>query len=70
MVNSLIYQDENDASYFDNYETPLVGKQSVTNLIINKTVNGKQVQNHFEILRTNEGYKLISVTIRNQKLIE
>ena len=26
MVNSLFYQDENGASYFDNYETALVGK--------------------------------------------
>ena len=67
-LNSFIYEAESYTSYFDNCGNALVEKHPVMNLIINKTVNGKQVQNHFDFLRTNEGYKLISVTIRNQML--
>jgi len=65
-LNPFMYTGEDFALYFNNCRESKEWQYPVLNIVI--TYNGKGLefkQNHFDFLRTDEGYKLISVTIRN-----
>lgn len=64
-LNPFIFEDESFGKYFNNCGEAKDWQYPTLSLIINHTEKKDLKQNNFEFLRTEEGYKLISVTIRN-----
>ncbi|MFH7016766.1 hypothetical protein [Flavobacterium sp. FlaQc-47] len=67
-LNKFIYEADEYDQYFDNCHQPKDWINPVKNIVIspkNKTDHG---QDHFEFLRTENGYKLISISLRNAEL--
>ncbi len=64
-LNSGIFQGQEFKMYFNNCGQPLTGKYPVMNVIINHKQADNFYQDHFDFLKTDNGYKLISLTIRN-----
>ena len=64
-LNSQIFQGEEFKDYFNNCGQPLTGKYPVMNVIINHKQVDDFYQDHFDFLKTDNGYKLISLTIGN-----
>ncbi|HSL88005.1 MAG TPA: WG repeat-containing protein [Ignavibacteriaceae bacterium] len=64
-LNSGIFQDEEFKIYFNNCGQPLTGKYPVMNVVITRKNAEDFYQDHFDFLKTDGGYKLISLTIRN-----
>ena len=64
-LNSGIFQDEEFNIYFNNCGQPLTGKYPVMNVVITYKDEKDFHQDHFDFLKTDNGYKLISLTIRN-----
>ena len=64
-LNPYIYESEEYAAYFNNCGESKDWRYPIKNIVINYKVKKDLLQNHFEFLRTAEGYKLISITIRN-----
>jgi len=69
-LNSGIFQGEEFNIYFNNCGQPLTGKYPVMNVIINHKQADDFYQDHFDFLKTDDGYKLISLTIRNSTIEE
>lgn len=69
-LNSGIFRGEEFRIYFDNCGQPLSDKYPVMNILITHTDDNDFYQDHFDFLKTNEGYKLISLTIRNSSIEE
>jgi hypothetical protein len=67
-LNKFIYEADEYDQYFDNCHQPKDWINPVKNIVIspkNKTDHG---QDHFEFLRTGNGYKLISISLRKAEL--
>lgn len=64
-LNPLIYEAPEFASYFDNCRQPKEWQYPVLNVVINHKTQNDFYQDNFEFLRTENGYKLISMTMRN-----
>lgn len=64
-LNQFIYQGNEFEKYYDTCGQAKEWQFPVLSLIINHSYKIDLKQNTFEFLRTDEGYKLISVTIRN-----
>jgi hypothetical protein len=67
-LNPFIYKAPEFDIYFNNCGEAKEWKYPVIDVVINHKTESDLVQDHFEFLRTDKGYKLISVTIRNGQL--
>ena len=67
-LNPFIYETSDFDTYYNNCSEPKEWQYPVMNVIINHKTKNDFYQDHFEFLRTGNGYKLISMTIRNGKL--
>jgi hypothetical protein len=67
-LNPFIYKTTEFDIYFNNCGEAKEWKYPVMDLVINHKTESDLVQDHFEFLRTDDGYKLISMTIRNGQL--
>jgi hypothetical protein len=67
-LNPFIYGAAEFGTYFNNCGEAKEWKYPVMSVIINHKTESDFSQDHFEFLRTENGYKLISMTIRNGKL--
>jgi hypothetical protein len=67
-LNPFIYEAVEFDTYFDNCGEAKTWEYPVMNVIMNRKTESDLNQDHFEFLRTENGYKLISVTLRNGKL--
>ncbi len=67
-LNSFMYKGPDYDNYFNTCGEPNQEKYPVMDLIINHKNESDLVQDHFEFLKTDNGYRLISVTIRNGKM--
>ncbi len=67
-LNPFIYEGSEFDKYFNNCGEAYKSKYPLLNLVINYKIDNELIQDHFDFLRTEEGYKLISVTIRNGEL--
>jgi hypothetical protein len=65
-LNPYIYESESFAKYFNNCGEARESKYPVMNIVINNKINGELVQDHFDFLKTDKGYELISMTIRTK----
>lgn len=65
-INSLIYQGKEFEPYYNICYEQIVGKYPVANAIFDGKNKGKSVQDHFEFLRTDKGYKLIGISIKSE----
>jgi hypothetical protein len=70
VLNSGIFPGEEFKMYFNNCGQSLTGKYPVMNVIINHKQADDFYQDHFDFLKTDNGYKLISLTIRNGSIEE
>jgi len=70
-LNPFIYKGPEFENYFNNCGEAKTWEYPVLSLIFTYTLaNNELIQNHFDFLRTEKGYKLISVTIRTDLLAE
>lgn len=67
-LNPFIYDNKKYEHYFDNCNQAKQWVYPVKNIVISHQNKKDMTQDHFEFLRTNSGYKLISVTIRKGEL--
>jgi len=67
-LNSYIYEGDAFEKYFNNCGEARESKYPVMNIVINNKINGELVQDHFDFLKTDKGYKLISMTIRTGRI--
>jgi hypothetical protein len=68
-LNPYIFESDSFSEYFNNCGEAKESKYPVMNVVINtKNINGDLLEDHIDFLKTDYGYKLISVTIRNGKL--
>lgn len=67
-LNPFIYEATEFDTYYNNCGEAKEWKYPVIRVIINHKTESDFYQDHFEFLRTENGYKLISMTIRNGKL--
>ena len=65
-INSLIYQGKEFEPYYNICYEQIVGKYPVADATFDGKNKGKSVQDHFEFLRTDKGYKLIGISIRSE----
>lgn len=64
-LNPGIFGSEEFKIYFNNCGQPLTGRYPVMNVVITHKDDEDFYQDHFDFLKTDDGYKLISLTIRN-----
>jgi hypothetical protein len=69
-LNSGIFQGEEFKTYFNNCGQPKTGRYPVMNVVITHKDDKDFYQDHFDFLKTDDGYKLISLTIRNSSIEE
>ncbi len=67
-LNHYIFTGPSFDKYYNNCGEALQEKYPTMNLIINTKLKGDLSQDHFEFLRTENGYKLISISIRDANL--
>lgn len=63
-------EDEEKFGFKDNCGQPLTGKYPIMNVVITHKDQKDFYQDHFDFLKTDDGYKLISLTIRNSVIEE
>ncbi|MBI5578023.1 MAG: WG repeat-containing protein [Deltaproteobacteria bacterium] len=64
-LNPFIYDGIEFNAYYNNCGEPKEWKYPVMNVTVNHKTESDFYQDHFEFLRTENGYRLISVTVRN-----
>jgi hypothetical protein len=69
-LNQEIFNGKEFEIYFNNCGQPLIEKYPVMNIVISQKNGNEIIQDHFDFLKTEKGYKLISLTIRNGRLEE
>lgn len=67
-LNPFIYESEEFDKYYDDCGNFKIWLYPVLNLVVNHLIKTDLSQDHFEFLRTDDGYKLICITIRSAKL--
>jgi hypothetical protein len=67
-LNPYIYDSEEYKDYYNNCGESKDWVYPIKNIVISYKVKKGLLQNHFDFLRTDVGYKLISVTIRQGEL--
>ncbi|MDR7130633.1 hypothetical protein J2X69_002989 [Algoriphagus sp. 4150] len=64
-LNQGIFEAEAYNVYFDNCGQALTGKYPLMSVIISHKNGDDFYQNHFDFLKTEEGYRLVSITLRS-----
>ena len=67
-LNPFIYEAEEYDMYFDDCGNAKIWMYPVLQVVINHRIGANFHQDHFEFLRTEDGYKLISLTLRKNEL--
>ncbi|WP_230848108.1 WG repeat-containing protein [Myroides odoratus] len=67
-LNPFMFEGAEFDPYFNNCREAKDWEYPTLTIVVSHRDKKKFTQNHFEFLRTNEGYKLISVTIRNEQV--
>lgn len=67
-LNPFIYEGAEFEIYYNNCGQPKEWQYPVITVVIDHKIKNASYQDHFEFLRTNQGYKLISLDIRDEKL--
>jgi len=67
-LNPLIYESERYNDFFNNCGESKDWIYPVKNIVITHKINNNLPQDHFNFLRTVNGYKLISITIRTGRI--
>lgn len=67
-LNPFIYNGVTYEKYFDNCGNPKDWKYPVMDIVVSHKSGKSTTQNHYEFLRTEKGYRLISVTVRNAEI--
>ncbi len=67
-LNPFIYEGLEFADYFNNCGEPKEWKYPVMTIVINHNAKNDSYQDQFEFLKTENGYRLIGITIRNGTL--
>lgn len=67
-LNPYTYESYSFSKYFNNCGEAKESKYPVMNVVINSNMKRDLVQDHFDFLKTDNGYKLISMTIRTGKI--
>jgi hypothetical protein len=67
-LNPFIYDGIEFNDYYNNCGEPKEWKYPVMNVTVNHKTESDFYQDHFEFLKTENGYRLISVTVRNGML--
>lgn len=67
-LNPFIYEDPAFDNYYNNCREALEWKYPVMSVVVTYYKNKEIQQNHFDFLRTDKGYKLISVTLRDAEI--
>lgn len=67
-LNPFMYESAEYDEYFNNCQEAKEWQYPVLNIVINNFDLQGSSQDHIEFLRTKEGYKLISITIRSEIL--
>jgi hypothetical protein len=67
-LNPFIYEGAEFDIYYNNCGQPKEWQYPVMTVVINHKTKNDSYQDHFEFLRTKNGYKLIGMTIRESKL--
>lgn len=67
-LNSYIFEGEEFSQYYNNCGEAISEKYPVMDLIINHKIKSDLLQDHFKFIRTDNGYRLISVTVRNGEI--
>ncbi len=66
-LNPFIFEGSEFAGYFNNCGEPKPWRYPVMSVVINRNREGNFRQDHFDFLRTEKGYKLISVSLGNEQ---
>ncbi|MCF6352057.1 MAG: WG repeat-containing protein [Cyclobacteriaceae bacterium] len=64
-LNPFIFEGKEFSKYYNNCGEAMSAKYPVMSLIINNKTKSGLLQDHFDFIRTDDGYKLISITISN-----
>ncbi len=67
-LNPFIYEGAEFEIYYNNCGQPKEWQFPVMTVVINHKTKNDSYQDHFDFLRTEQGYKLISLTIRGKKI--
>jgi len=67
-LNRYIYTGKEYDIYFDDCSNAKINKYPVLELITEHDVGKNYKQNHYSFLKTDNGYKLISFTIRTKEI--
>lgn len=67
-LNKFIFETGEFETYFNNCNEPRDWRYPVKNIVISPKNKSDSGQDHFEFLRTENGYKLISVSLRDKTL--
>lgn len=67
-LNPFIYRGAEFERYFNHCGEPKEWQYPVMSVIVNHQADGKASQDSFDFLRTEEGYRLISLTLGNDTL--
>lgn len=67
-LNPYIYESDDYKVFFNNCGESMDWIYPVKSIVINYSDHKDLEQDHFDFLRTEDGYKLISVTIRNEEI--
>lgn len=67
-LNPYIYSPKRYGKYFDNCLDAKEGQYPLLEIVITYKVKNDYLQNHFGFLRTDEGYKLIEVSLKKDEL--
>lgn len=67
-LNPFMYDGPEFEQYFNNCGEAKDWKYPTMSIVVSHRVKKDFTQNHYEFLRTDQGYKLISLTIRNAKI--
>lgn len=67
-LNPFMYVGDNYDKYFNTCGEAKLEKYPVLDLIINNKNDSDFTQDHFDFLKTDEGYRLINLTIRNGEI--
>lgn len=67
-LNPFMFQGKEYSKYYNNCGEAWRAKYPVMGLIINNKTKSDLIQDHFDFIRTDNGYRLISMTISNGKI--
>lgn len=63
-LNPFVFNGPAFQKFFNHCADPMYWKYPVMDLVVNHNVNGNRSQSHLEFLRTEEGYKLILMSLK------